>query len=285
MQVKYQGKEFESNELLFKYLSENKKELATMKCQQRKFSDSVIFHKAQHTSKQTAEKADINTSETSNVTFIGNTYYWLDSHGDVHLQDSFAQSIREQGPQGSNKIFHLHDHRFEIVAKVGNFTSITEQGYSWRDLGVDRDGVTQALTLQSQLVRDWNPRVYYAYANGEIDQHSVGMQYIRVELAINDPMFEAEYALWQEVFPRLGNPEAALAEGFFWAVREARLFECSCVLLGSNTITPTLERQITDEYDEDKSNKDGASALAANQGPVDATLKNSDLDDFDSMWI
>ena len=38
-----------------------------------------------------------------------------------------------------------------------------------------------------------------------------------------------------------GNQAAATELGFFWAVSEAKLIEISCVLEGSNTLTPTLE--------------------------------------------
>jgi hypothetical protein len=66
------------------------------------------------------------------------------------------------------------------------------------------------------------------------------MQYVRMDLAVNDDEYKDEFKTWQEVYPLLGNPEEADKDGYFWAVREAKLIEVSAVLLGSNVLTPTL---------------------------------------------
>ena len=46
-------------------------------------------------------------------TIIGNTYNWLDNHGDVHLSGCLAKSISERTP------FFLADHKHDVTAKVG----------------------------------------------------------------------------------------------------------------------------------------------------------------------
>ena len=61
------------------------------------------------------DKANNDTEHKLNRTIVGNTYMWMDSHDDVHSKGVFTKSIKER----QNKIFHLHDHKFELTAKVG----------------------------------------------------------------------------------------------------------------------------------------------------------------------
>jgi len=82
--------------------------------------------------------------------------------------------------------------------------------------------------------------------NGSINQHSVGMQYVKIDLAVNDPEEEEEYATWNKYKDEVINLEKAEEQGFFWAVTEAKLIEISCVIAGSNELTPTLETKTYD---------------------------------------
>ena len=173
-------------------------------------------------------------------TIVGNTYNWMDSHEDVHIKGCFVKSIKERGPNGTNKIFHLHDHLYEITAKVGSPTSIYEQDVAWKDLGVDANGTTTALMMDTDVKKEYNERMFKAYGNNEVDNHSVGMQYVKIELAADSDEDEDAKKLWDEVYPTLGNKDEAAAKGYFFVVKEARLKEISGVLLGSNTVTPTM---------------------------------------------
>lgn len=167
-------------------------------------------------------------------TIIGNTYYWMDSHDDVHGKGCFAKSIKE------NKAFHLHDHEFKITSRVGKPIKTYEQEISWKELGVDKNGTTEALFVDSNILKSFNAQIFDAYKNNEINQHSVGMQYVKIDLAVNDEQYEEEYKVWTDNIDKLGNPQRATEKGFFWLVREAKLIEISAVLLGSNELTPTM---------------------------------------------
>lgn len=186
---------------------------------------------------KTALKGLYNNSEDKlERTIIGNTYYWMDSHDDVHAKNCFSKSIKER----QNKIFHLHDHEFKRTSKVGNPIKVYEQDLSWKDLGLDVDGMTQALHMDSEIVKAYNAQIFDEYKNDLVDQHSVGMQYVKIDLAVNDEAYEKEYGLWQDNIEKIGNKEHAISKGYFWLVREAKLIEISAVLLGSNELTPTL---------------------------------------------
>ena len=182
----------------------------------------------------------IQDEPNENIKVIANTYNWLDSHGDVHVKGCFTKSIAESLP--ANKIFHFDNHEHSFKSKVGNVKNVTETKVKWSDLGINKDGQTIALIGETELIEDYNCQVYNAYKAGEIDQHSVGMQYLNIALAVNNPANEDEFKVWNEIFPLLGNPESALSEGHFWVVREAKLKEYSCVLWrGSNSLTPTIK--------------------------------------------
>lgn len=170
-------------------------------------------------------------------TIIGNTYLWMDSHDDVHAKGCFAKTIKER----LKSVFHLHDHEFKITSKVGEPTDIYEKDILWRDLGVDKLGETQALFMNTKIIKDYNLQIFNAYKNGQINQHSVGMQYVKIDLAVNDEQYEEEYKVWLDNIDSLGNKEHAEEKGYFWLVREAKLIEISAVLLGSNELTPTIE--------------------------------------------
>lgn len=167
-------------------------------------------------------------------TIVGNTYLWMDSHDDVHAKGCFSKSVKE-----NKSIFHLHDHEFKITSKVGEPKKTYEEDISWKDLGVNKSGMTQALFMDTEIFKDYNNQIFNEYKAGRINQHSVGMQYVKIDLAVNDESFEKEYKNWTDNIDTLGNPERATEKGFFWLVREAKLIEISAVLMGSNELTPT----------------------------------------------
>jgi phage head maturation protease len=180
--------------------------------------------------------AEKSTSEKLVKSIVGNTYWWYDSHGDVHADGTFTKSLKER-----KNIFHLVDHDFKLTAKVGEPIEVREQQMEWKALGVDIEGTTTALVMDSEIVKEYNERIYNDYKAGRINQHSVGMQYVKIDLAVNDEDEEEEYKVWQDNIGKIANREVVEKEGFFWLVREAKLIEISAVLMGSNPITPTLE--------------------------------------------
>jgi hypothetical protein len=166
---------------------------------------------------------------------IGNTYNFMDNHDDVHLSKSFAKSISENMP------FILADHKFDVTAKIGKALAVQEEALSWEQLGVDKEGTTESLTADIELIKALNENVFYQYKNNMINQHSVGMQYVKVDLAINDTYDKQGFENWGKYLPLLGNPEIAEGKGYFWIVQEAKLFEISAVLQGSNALTQTID--------------------------------------------
>ena len=187
-------------------------------------------------------KGVFKNNETSlERTIIGNTYLWMDSHEDVHDKGCFSKSIKE-----NKSVFHLHDHEFKLTSKVGEASKVYEDAIEWQTLGVQKEGTTQALFMDSEIFKDYNTQIFNDYKANRINQHSVGMQYVKIELAVNDDKYDEEYKVWQENIAKLGNPEQAEKVGYFWLVKEAKLIEISAVLAGSNSLTPTMQEDKTE---------------------------------------
>lgn len=236
--MKITGKTFATKKEEIDYLVKHKKEII-------EFKKAVV----KHTTPTTTDKESSSTfkalstskeHDTDNVikrTVIGNTYNWLDSHGDVHLNGTFGKSISER----QNKIWHLHDHEQKITAKVGIPSKIYEETVEWSDLGIKKAGTTTALMMDSDIRKDYNSLIFQEYKDGNIDQHSVGMYYVKIDFAVNDKDHKAEFKTWNDNIENIGNREKAEELGYFYAVKEAKLVEISAVLQGSNELTPTIE--------------------------------------------
>ena len=223
------------------YLVRNKKELTEMKKAAIKLTDcyGVGLAEALAMKALNTHHVDDLPSGVIKRTIIGNTYNWMDSHSDVHGDSVFSKSIEERG----DKVFHLRDHEQKISAKVGKPVKIYEKEVAWKDLGVDHPGKTVALFMDSEIIKDYNPQVFGQYLRKEVDQHSVGMIYVKIELAVNDPEMKVEYAVWNKVINNIANKQRAIDQGFFWFVGEAKLIEISAVLAGSNELTPTVNNE------------------------------------------
>jgi hypothetical protein len=221
---------------LFKYLVENKSDLIELKKSATKFSESVSMPVVLKEVGKSATTIDLKATEIEK-TIIGNTYGWLDTHDDVHIEGIFTKSIAEN----QTRILHLHDHIQQLTAKVGKPLKIYEDQIKWKDLGVDKTGSTTALFMDSKIMKSYNEIIFEGYLNKEIDQHSVGMQYTKLFMCINDDEYKEEYANWNKYIGFVGNADKAEDQGYFFAVTEAKVKEISCVIAGSNELTPTLD--------------------------------------------
>lgn len=230
-------KEFDTKKELFNYLITNKKELLELKKASLKCADVVITPQEEKVQKALfTEYQDDPTTGKIKRDIITNTYNWLDSHGDVHVGNTFQKSISER----ATKVFHLHDHKHEVTAKVGQTLEIKEVAVDWMDLGVNKLGSTTVLMATTEIKEKLNKDVFFQYLDNEIDQHSVGMRYVKIDLAVNDEEYKEEFSTWNKYIEKLGNKEKAEQQGYFWAVKEAALVEYSAVLFGSNELTPTV---------------------------------------------
>lgn len=172
----------------------------------------------------------------ANVTVIINTTNFVDGHKDVHMPGLWKKSLQE-----NKMVMHLQEHQmaFDKIIADGDDLSPYTKEFSWRELGYDYEGKTEALVFESKVRRDRNPFMFAQYVDGRVKNHSVGMQYVKLLLAVNDEDYGAEYEAWEKYYPAIANKDAV--GDFFWVVKEAKVIEGSAVPIGSNTATPTLD--------------------------------------------
>lgn len=235
---------------LYKFLIANKDAIIAQKKAYMKRCDPVEFAamKVQDISRSAikADKPGETTAPEDNgvlrVKVVANTALWCDSHMDVLLPDNAKKSLKER----KGMIPHLHDHKWEMDAEVGDVANIYYQDIELKELGLNKPGTAQCLIFETDIREDYNPKVYSKYKAGKVKQHSIGLFYVTLELAINDSDYEKEQDFWNKYIDQVINKEVCEDAGYFWVVSEIKLVENSAVLFGSNILTPTLA-------DEDKS--------------------------------
>ncbi len=231
--------DFATKEELFSYLVKNKADIINLKKSVTKFTDCFGVSNFEKGLIQSINKAVTTDTDEIEKTIIGNTYNWMDSHDDMHIDGIFTKSIKDTG----KNVLHLHDHQQMLAAKVGIPQKIYEEKVKWTDLGVDRSGSTTCLLMDSNIVKDLNPSIFYQYKTNQVTQHSVGMQYVNLFLCVNsiDPEYKEEFVNWNKFISLMGNPEKAIEQGYFFAITAAKLKEISCVTAGSNELTGMMQ--------------------------------------------
>lgn len=233
---------------LFKWLVDNESKLIAMKKAEIKHADGIrytgplpnisgkIVEAAKGRIIKAAADGGAQLKNELEVDAVINTTYWLDSHGDVHIDGLWKRSLSH-----NKMLVHLEEH----VMSFRNLITDVVKGYTqkipWKELGVDFEGSTEALVFDSKIKRDkFNTDMFDRYAAGKVKQHSVGMRYRKILLAINDEDDYPEYyEIWKKYASKIANQDELQDVKWFWAVTEAEVIEGSAVLLGSNSITPT----------------------------------------------
>lgn len=228
---------------LFKFLVENKSDLIRQKKAMLKRTEPVAYStifvnpSGELGAKAAGEDQKELDTGVIRVKVVANTALWCDSQMDVLLPDNAKRSIKER----RGMIPHIHDHMWEVQAELGDVVNIYYQDVPLKELGYNKAGTAQALIFETDIRKDYNERLYQRYKAGKIKQHSIGLFYVTLELAINDPDYEKEIDFWNKYINQVINKEVCEDKGYFWVVSEIKLMENSAVLFGSNILTPTLE--------------------------------------------
>jgi hypothetical protein len=240
--IEFPDRDFETKEELFKALTEHKKELVSLKKSVTKNADAISYGYVENISKNNIDKAiaSADLPNTLDVKVVINTTNFLDSHGDLHINGIWNKSVAD------NKTFlHLQEHNRDFSHVISDSAKGLVQSMTWKQLGLPYDGTTEALVFESTIDRLRNGFMLKQYANGWVKNHSVGMRYVNLELAINSEAdYDKEYKeLWDKYYPVVANKELADERGYMWIVSEAKIIEGSAVVMGSNSATPTLENK------------------------------------------
>lgn len=256
--------QFEDKQQLFDWLVTNKTKLIAQKKSEIKQSDAVTakYHFiSDGPTPGLQTKSDVVPASATKIKVrsIINTTKLMDSHDDVHMDQLWNKSLKENK---DNYLVNQHNFSFEGIIS-DNVKAFVKQ-MDWAELGYDYPGKTQALVYDSVIDKAESPFMFEKYRTGKVKQHSVGMRYVKFDMAINDPRYEAEKATWDKYYPEIANKDAADAKGYFWAVTEAKNIEGSAVIKGSNFATPTTRVEETkDEPDNSTHQEPPASTLKA----------------------
>jgi len=205
-----------------------------------KCADSVCFNYSEPTKDEAVKElgsGENSDPNTLNVKVVINTTNILDSHGDVHIPGIWNKSLKE-----NKNVLHLQEHKQSFDMLISDEVTATAKNYTWKSLGFDYEGSTQALVFDSVVKADDNAFMFNQYRKGKVKNHSVGMQYVKVLFAVNstDKYWAEEKEIFDTYIDQIANKESALDRGHFFVVKEAKVIEGSAVLIGSNRATPTI---------------------------------------------
>jgi len=236
----FQGKTFATKEDLFKELRENKSVLIAQKKMITKEADSTIHIVEVEDRNKEANKAEANDVTSFNkiaAKLVINTTNLMDSHSDVHLKGIWNKSAKEQ-----KNILLLQEHQMKFNSIISDSVTAEVKRMTWKSLGFDLEGDTEALIFNAEIDKARNEFMFNQYAKGYVKEHSVGMRYVKLELALNsESKYDTEEKeVWDKYIKEIVNKEAAEEQGYFWAVSEAKIIEGSAVVKGSNYATPTI---------------------------------------------
>lgn len=220
---------------LFKFLVENKSVLEAQKKMELKRADAVFYALPKIGDERIVKGISADQTELK-VTSIINTTYWYDSHGDVHIDGLWKKSLSE-----NRELLLLQEHSLSFKGIISDQVKGYVKSIPWKSLGVDAPGNTEALVFESVVKQSRNTYMFEQYRDGNVKNHSVGMRYGKIHLAINDEddYYESYKTIWDKHIDKIVNKEDVEEAGYFWAVSEAKAVEGSAVPIGSNIITPT----------------------------------------------
>lgn len=235
--MNYQIKQFPEKKFtekmdMIRFMKKNHEELIYLK--KLEYKINVSFQN--NVLKVTEYNPVINVnSDIIRVKAVINTTNIIDSHQDLHMAKIWNKTVSDKPTT-----YQLQEHIQSFTHILSGKAKQYNEQMNFKDLGLNRDFDTIANINDFVLHREKNPLMFDAYANGEVKEHSVGMYYVNLNLAIYDEEDDKERNYFEEMKDFAVNPEVADLYGYFWVVAEAKKMEGSAVLFGSNSVTPTL---------------------------------------------
>lgn len=230
--------QFKTDKELFDFLVNKESDIFYAKMQSFKKADGFM-HMPVATKEftETGKRVNLIEKDEFKVNVVINTTNLLDSHGDVHVKGLWDKSLQE-----NTRIKHLQEHRmsFDSIIADKEDLEVYVKDFTWKELGYNVEGKTQALVFNSAVKRERNAYMHEQYAKGNVDNHSVGMRYVKLVTCINDEDYGAEFEAWEKYAPLVANQAELEKRKYFWAVTEAKCIEGSAVPIGSNFVTPTI---------------------------------------------
>lgn len=254
---------------LAEFLIQNKSLLITQKKCEMKRADAFGMSNYYVTTKGEVKKGATD-AENESLTMIKrtsviNTTNWFDSHKDVHFPNIWKKSLQENREQ-----YLCQEHSLSFKGIISDEVQAFTKRMTWQSLGINIPGETEALIFVSDIHKSRNEFMFEQYRLNRVKNHSVGMQYVTIELAINNDgkYYIDEKENWDKYIDKIANKQAAIDNGYFWAVTEAKVIEGSAVVKGSNIVTPTIDNFKTSSTSSQPDTSTGAEAADTEKGMV-----------------
>lgn len=235
----FPNRQFATIQELHKALSENKELLKSQKKLQTKFTDTIAYSFAVNEKNEAVKSESINIDEVNvlRIKVVINTCNYFDSHYDVSLNGSWNRTVKN-----TKRTLLLDSHKYQFESIISDEVELKVETFNWSELGYDYKGTTEALVFYCTIRKERNPFMFTQYARGYVKEHSGGLRYVTLDMAINSEVEwnKEEKEVWDKYYPMIANKEDVDEYGFFWAVSEQKIIEGSAVVFGSNPITPTL---------------------------------------------
>lgn len=234
-------KTFSTPEEAVEFLVKNKKFVISQKKSIIKHADGIDFNGNISNDKKEVIKSNSNVSAENiskiNIVAVSNTCNYYDSHGDVSLNGSWKRTANN-----TKDALHLQEHKMQFDKIISDEVEFKVEVKTWKELGFNYEGSTECLVMYSTANKEDNPYMFDKYVKGKVRQHSVGLRYINIDLAVNNSADWAkdEKELWDKYYPMIVNKDDVDDAGYFWAVFEQKAIENSAVPRGSNPATPTI---------------------------------------------
>lgn len=225
---------------LFQWIVDNQKTIIAQKKMVIKEADAICsyieFLPKAGATKAASDQQIPNTATKLKARLIINTTKLFDSHYDVHIDGIWSKSLSE-----TTDLYLLQEHvmKFKSIICGPEDIQASVKNFSWKALGAAYDGTTQALVFDVVISKSRNKYMFDQYAKKYVKNHSVGMRYVKIVVCINDEDYPVQFENWNKYYPLVANKDDVDAEGFFFAILEAKVVEGSAVVKGSNFVTPT----------------------------------------------
>lgn len=175
------------------------------------------------------------------VDIFANVSGWADSYTDVMIKDNWNKSINDVGASGEKIMYHLKNHNYSTDSIIAKDASLYSKMVDLSRFNIKTDiKKAQALMMSSTVVAEYDKKCFLLYRDGQVKQHSIGLQYIKLYLCLDsEEPKDAQYKEnWDKYYPQVINKDRIDSKGYFWAVVEAKILEVSVVLYGANELTP-----------------------------------------------
>lgn len=231
---------FETKQERIDWVVKNNEKIIASKKAAIKHADGVPFVGLGRANKTGGVSTD---SDKMQIKAIINTTNVMDSHKDVHIPGIWTKSLKEK-----KNLMLFQEHKTSEFDKIiSDEVKATAENMSFKELGFPAlKGDTQALMFDAELNKEDNPMMFAKYAKGKVTNHSVGMQYVKLALAVDSDDYPSEKAVWDKYIDQVANRKEAESNGYFYAVTEAKVIEGSAVPMGSNPFTPTHSAESKD---------------------------------------